>query len=162
MKSFKKSGFTLIELLVVITIIAVLSAIALVAYTSVLKNARDGKRIADLRGIQSSLEEYYADQLFYPSGNLPFGSALTSSTGNSSSPLPSPVKTYYNTLPADPTSGTTTPYVYTAIPSVPACSNPVTKCTSYCLYAKVENNSNAVNLSGCTDVAGYNFEVTLP
>ncbi len=64
----KARGFTLIELLISISIIAILSAIGLVAYSTVLKQGRDSKRQSDLRSIQSALEQYYAKQFSYPSG----------------------------------------------------------------------------------------------
>lgn len=49
-------GFTLIELMVVITIIAVLSLIGIVAFTSVQKNARDARRRGDVDAIANALE----------------------------------------------------------------------------------------------------------
>ncbi len=65
MKS-KKSAFTLIELLVVIAIIGILSTLAVVALQSARKNARDAKRVADVRQIQTALELYYNDVGQYP------------------------------------------------------------------------------------------------
>jgi len=68
------AGFTLLELLVVVTIIAILAGIGLSNYTRSLSRGRDAKRRADLKSIQSALEQYY--QLkgsVYPSdgaGNL--------------------------------------------------------------------------------------------
>jgi len=61
-----RRGFTLIELLIVISIIALLSLIGLVAYSEFLKTARNNKRLSDLKLIQSALEDYHADQLYYP------------------------------------------------------------------------------------------------
>lgn len=145
MKKFLPQGFTLIELLVVITIIAILATIGLVMYGIFLKQARDAKRQSDLRSIQSALEQYFADQFFYPT-TITFGSALTFST-----------KTYMSSVPQDPSSGTTTPYVYQASPD--ACDNSTTKCTSYCLYANLEN---AAIPSSCTDKTGYDMEVSPP
>lgn len=52
----KNKGFTLIELLVVITIIAILSAIALVIFTKVQTGARDSKRKGDIDAIAVALE----------------------------------------------------------------------------------------------------------
>ncbi len=54
----KALGFTMIELLVAATIIAILSAIGLVSFSSALKNARDGKRQSDLQQVRSALELY--------------------------------------------------------------------------------------------------------
>ncbi|PIR59683.1 MAG: hypothetical protein COU68_04370 [Candidatus Pacebacteria bacterium CG10_big_fil_rev_8_21_14_0_10_45_6] len=59
MKKFR-TGFTLIELLVVISIIGILSAIGLTAFTNAQKKARDAKRIGDMKAYQSTYEQYYA------------------------------------------------------------------------------------------------------
>ncbi len=53
-----QSGFTLIELLVVIAIVGLLSSIVLTSLSTVRKKARDTKRIADLRQINSAMELY--------------------------------------------------------------------------------------------------------
>jgi prepilin-type N-terminal cleavage/methylation domain-containing protein len=52
----KKNGFTFIELLVVITIIGVVFAAGIVSYTSISKNSRDARRLADLEAIRQALE----------------------------------------------------------------------------------------------------------
>jgi prepilin-type N-terminal cleavage/methylation domain-containing protein len=57
-----KAGFTMIELLVVTTIIIVLTTIGLVSYTSVNRNARDGKRKADMEMVRQALVLYRLDQ----------------------------------------------------------------------------------------------------
>lgn len=62
-----RQGFTLIELLVAMTIIAILSGLALVSYQGARKTARDGKRKVDLEQIRSALEMCYADENEYPS-----------------------------------------------------------------------------------------------
>lgn len=61
MKNLSKKGFTLVELLVVISIIGLLSTIAVVSLGSARTKARDAKRIADVKQISTSLEQYYAD-----------------------------------------------------------------------------------------------------
>ena len=62
----KQKGFTLIELLVVIAIIGLLSTLAVVALSSARAKARDAKRVADVKQIQSALELYYNDKNGYP------------------------------------------------------------------------------------------------
>jgi prepilin-type N-terminal cleavage/methylation domain-containing protein len=135
----KTRGFTLIELLIVVSIISILASIGLVVYTSVLKQGRDSKRQSDLRSIQSALEQYYADQLYYPSAPLP----------GADSPLKSPdnTKTYINRMPSDPTPSRS--YYYAVVG------------TSYCLYAYLENLSSS-NLNGCASYGSYNFAITPP
>lgn len=138
----KKTGFTLIELLISVSIIAVLSAIGLVVYSSVLKQGRDSKRQSDLRSIQSALEQYYSDQLNYPTG-ITAGSPLSAGT-----------KTYMKTVPTGSPA-----YVYTALGTNCAVSTPQ-NCTSYCLYADLENTSPG--LSGCAANGTNDFAVTPP
>lgn len=59
-------GFTLIELLVVIAIIGVLSSVVLASLNSAQENARDAKRMADLKQVQIALEMYFHDNGRYP------------------------------------------------------------------------------------------------
>lgn len=70
-------GFTMIELLVVSTIIIVITAIGLVSYTQVNRNARNGKRRADLENVRQALVLYRTDNGSYPAGN---GSSAAFST----------------------------------------------------------------------------------
>lgn len=154
-----KQGFTLIELLIVISILALLSAIGLTVYTNVLKNARDSQRKTDIGFIQSALEQYFADQFFYPQ-TLSIGSAFTNCTGNIT---PCTVtKTYINSVPAEPISSRSQ-YSYQALPA--GCDQTATKCTSYCIYVSAENVSGSLP-SGCSAPAAsptaYNFAVTKP
>ena len=61
-----KKGFTLIELLVVIAIIGLLSTLAVVALTSARTKARDSKRVADMKQVQTAMELYYSGTNGYP------------------------------------------------------------------------------------------------
>ncbi|OGE29569.1 hypothetical protein A2867_00205 [Candidatus Daviesbacteria bacterium RIFCSPHIGHO2_01_FULL_40_11] len=142
-----RSGFTLIELLITISIIAVLSLIGLVIYSSVLKQGRDSKRQSDLRSIQSALEQYFADQFDYPSAITFNGGAL--SAGG---------RTYLNTIPSDPQSSPN--YCYLALPNNPCDNSSTNKCTSYKLYAKLESQPNGSY--SCGSVSTYNLEFTPP
>ncbi len=60
------SAFTLIELLVVIAIIGILVTLVVISLQNVRKNARDIKRIADIKQLQLALELYIHDNGFYP------------------------------------------------------------------------------------------------
>jgi prepilin-type N-terminal cleavage/methylation domain-containing protein len=61
-----KKGFTLIELLVVIAIIGILATLAVVALQQIRANARDAKRVADVKQISTALELYFNDKQDYP------------------------------------------------------------------------------------------------
>jgi len=63
----RKEGFTLIELLVVIAVIGILAAVVLASLSDARAKARDAKRIADLKQVQTALELYRNDNSDYPS-----------------------------------------------------------------------------------------------
>ena len=67
-KYFRKrnKGFTLIELLVVISIIGLLSSMAVYAFNVARVKARDVRRKVDLKQIQKALELYYDQKIYYP------------------------------------------------------------------------------------------------
>lgn len=67
-------GFTLIELLVVISIIGVLSSVAMTSLNAAKTKARDTKRLSDMEQIRLALELYKSDHGFYPDENSSNGS----------------------------------------------------------------------------------------
>jgi len=92
-------GFTLLELLVVIGIIAIITSMGFVSYSTSQKKARDAKRRGDLEAIQNALEQYYSICNYsYPSS---ISSGIVCSTI-------APTVTIMSTVPVDPK--TTTPY----------------------------------------------------
>ena len=154
-------GFTLVELLVTIAILTTLMAIAFISFTSIQKTSRDAKRQSDLKVIQGALEQYHADQGFYP----------TSSFDNligTANPFkdPSNLKTYLQKIPTDPVDNTHTyvsQYKYIAKPISPSvCDNTTTNgyCTSYCLYGNLENGD--ARIPSCDDDSNRNFEISPP
>jgi len=64
----KEKGFTLIELLVVIAIIGILAGIVLVSMGGARSQARDVKRMSDLRQLISAQELYYGNNEAYVTG----------------------------------------------------------------------------------------------
>ena len=66
----KKNAFTLVELLISISIIAILSVILSISFSKAQKNARDQRRIEDLKAVQTAAEQYYLLSGSYPASNL--------------------------------------------------------------------------------------------
>lgn len=96
-------GFTLIELLIAITIVAILSSIGLVAYSSARRAARDAKRKEDLRAIKVSLELYYQKNNEYPrTSNWVFSSPTNSNW------IPGLFPDFMAKIPSDPINSTGT------------------------------------------------------
>jgi uncharacterized protein (TIGR02145 family)/prepilin-type N-terminal cleavage/methylation domain-containing protein len=61
-----KKAFTLIELLVVIAIIGILSTLSIVALQQVRSSARDVRRVADMKQVQTALELFLYENGRYP------------------------------------------------------------------------------------------------
>ena len=61
-----ENGFSLIELLIVVTIVALLTLLAIWAFHLQAMKGRDAKRKTDLAKLQKVLEDYYNDNNCYP------------------------------------------------------------------------------------------------
>ncbi len=111
-------GFTLIELLVVISIIGLLSTLAVYAINVARVKTRDGRRIANLRQIQTALELYYDDNGYYPKhdgGASTYGYAFSdwgSHCGGWWCDLENYLNSYIKPLPRDPGGETQLNYYY--------------------------------------------------
>lgn len=114
MKKFK--GFTLIELLVSVSIIAILSSIAIYGLTSVRQKAQDTSVLSSLRDLQISLEAYKSVNGKYPDA----GTQGTANYINNLAP------TFISKLPVDKMQTATNGFQY----SVSADKK------TYCIYAK--------------------------
>ena len=77
-----KKGFTLIELLVVIAIIGIIATIATISLYNARAKARDAKRIANIKQIQTALELFYNDEDRYPTAEEWAAGSITSNTGD--------------------------------------------------------------------------------
>ena len=65
----KKNGFTLIELMVAIAIVAIISTVGIVVYSTAQKSARVSKRVQDLTALKTALELYKSATGVYPIQN---------------------------------------------------------------------------------------------
>ena len=142
----KERGFTLIELLVVIAIIGILASVVLASLSTAREDARDARRIADLRQIQTALEVYYSRNKHYPNMSATCrlqargvetavcGLEGSSFTGSN----PPVVPTFMPAVPRDPTFSSTQKYYWYSINTV------------YCVGARLEVAAN-VPTSTCKD-----------
>ena len=95
-------GFTLIELLVVIAIIGLLSSIVMASLNTARERARDVRRLADIRQIQTALE-------LYANAN---GGAYPHVTNYVYALSASLAPTYISVVPEDPTRTGSSRYRY--------------------------------------------------
>lgn len=95
----KKRAFSFIELIVVVTIVAVLSLVGIVNYSSANKKSRDARRISDLEKMRMALEMIRQVGTTYPASI----SALA--------------PTYIQTVPTEPKGGTWGSYLYAQLNS---------------------------------------------
>ena len=125
----KQKGFTLIELLVVIAIIGLLSTLSILALNTARARARDAKRVADVKQIQTALEMYYNDAGSYP---------LTASvTGGAS--IAYGTNTYLRYIPTPPTPLDYTTGACAAQPNYTYATSATGYTLMYCLGAAVNN-----------------------
>lgn len=61
-----QGGWTLVEMLVVMSLIAVLSSIALVQYRNSIQASKEAVLKADLFHMRDAIDQYYADKGSYP------------------------------------------------------------------------------------------------
>ncbi len=86
----REHGWTLIELTIVISLITVLSTIALVGYQSAVTRSREAVLKEDLFRMRDAVDQYYADLGAYPAALESLASAG-----------------YLRAIPVDPFTGTT-------------------------------------------------------
>jgi len=99
--SSNKKGFTLIELLIVVVIIGILAAIAIPKFASTKDKAYVATMKSDLRNLATYEEQYAADN----NGAYFGGTAITSTTPDSSGFTPSNNVTVLPALIAGPPKG---------------------------------------------------------
>ncbi len=140
--TLRNRGFTLIELLVVIAIIGMLSSVVLASLNGARIKARDARRLADFKSVQTALELYY-DSQSTPSYPVSTG-ALMSSVLSGLAPA------YLGTVPTDPSRANTVVgngYQYCSDGQVYALIMMPEKTNAYCTMA------NGTIPSSCTNSA---------
>ncbi len=130
----KKQGFTLIELLVVIAIIGLLSTLSILALNQARARARDAKRIADVKQIQTALELYYNEMGDYPiTGSVTPGVAIRGTSGTYLAAVPTPP------TPVDGTGCPATQAAYTYTKTGTGVGGDASYTIQYCLGAQINN-----------------------
>lgn len=118
---FLKKGFTLIELLVVISIIGVLSSIAVVSLNDARLKSRDALRKGDMAQMRTAINLYYDDNIKYPicgtwdEGAADFGATVqagsTCYNNTLNNALTGGTRPYMADLPKDPRNSDNNPAV---------------------------------------------------
>jgi len=133
MYTYNKKAFTLIELLVVIGIIVFLFVIGVIALGSARQQARDSKRLSDLRAVQAHLEWYFSDHNGYPvipAPGLVLGDPSSSCLNTAGFQPKGCSSPYLDIIPADPGDGK---YVYVSADG-----------TGYVINSMLEGNVNGL------------------
>lgn len=108
-----KRGFTLIELLVVIGIIGTLAAVAYMNFSRNNAMSRDIKRKADLRNMQSAIEQYKNRNGEYPRVGCAVGIDGFSGENDCTTYISGLAPEFISVLPHDPKRLTNAGYAYT-------------------------------------------------
>jgi type IV pilus assembly protein PilA len=160
-ESMKKNpGFTLIELMVVIAIIAILTAIIMVNFSSAKSKSRDGKRISDIAQIQLALAGYFNQCNSYPTPHNGTIDSTLLTQANANCPSGIHLNTFISQIPKPTAESGQTAYAYfvnTTSPTPPS---------DYILETTLENNAGSLNnslsgvpsdiiTSGANSSAGY-------
>jgi len=135
MKKIKKQkGFTLIELLVVIAIIGLLSTLATVAFNGARTKARNAKRLADVKQVQTALELYYNTNSSYATTT-----EITTVVTAVGTVLSGSIDTFMTNLPTSPLPYTDTPCTATSSPYRYESADGSTYTIKFCISEAVGN-----------------------
>jgi prepilin-type N-terminal cleavage/methylation domain-containing protein len=112
---YRLAGFTLVELLVVITIISILATIGVASFGGSRAASRDALRQADLRNLQSAIEQYKQKNGLYPlgcNGSGQWSGGTYTCTPASAAYITGLVPEFITRLPVDPKITSTSPGGY--------------------------------------------------
>ena len=169
MLQLNKKGFTLIELLVVIAIIGVLGSIVFAPFNEARKKGRDGKRIAELKGVQSSLLLFSEDASgCFPDGGATSGAANAmdaSSNKYMTKTLYGKVANYNSAASwsaIDALSSTLkwtaiSPYMYRSVGDASQCTKTTASVSYYPYYqlmVELETHSSGLDGDADSDMSG--------
>lgn len=134
-----QSGFSLVEFLVVVAIVAIFILIFLFLLTPKVDQARDAERKGDLEKIKIAFEDYFNDNLCYPSDDV-----LENCGGTGFQP-------YIERIACDPI--TDEPYKY-----VPVEGN---NCKGYRIFATLQNTADP-DIKNFESPYNYGISVGVP
>lgn len=140
-------GFTLLELIVVIAIIGILSVIILPSFSNALAKARDGRKVSEIKGLQSSLLLYSQQN----AGKYPASGYATGTTSTCKGAGCLVADKVENKIPNDATNGV---YSYVGV-GCSAATGPA--CDSYQLAVQLEAfNTAHQGDSDATSITDFN------
>lgn len=99
----KRHAFTLVELLVVISIIGLLSTVAVVGMNSARVASRDVKRKADLRQISQAIEMFANANGYLPRNGAGWCTYISNAANNWGADFQADISPYLAKTPLDPT-----------------------------------------------------------
>ena len=148
----KRRAFTLIELLVVISIIGLLSTIAVVATNASRAEARDAKRIADLKQISTAVELYIDANNITPRGGASWCTYISNASNGWGAAFQADLAPYLAHTPLDPTKHNQVgDYLFDN-------DNVFQRGTQYILCANLERSTgNSYDKTNCAGGVVYNY-----
>jgi prepilin-type N-terminal cleavage/methylation domain-containing protein len=156
MISLKKrnQGFTIVELLIVIVVIGILALLVITTYSGIQAKARNSKRSADVKSLQTQIEAYFSQNGYYPNRtNMNSDTWLdTNMKSLDKKALVDPKNaTQSNDFVAAPAANV---YAYAVTDSANAsCETDTTTCAKYTLTATYEGT-----VSGQTTAVAKNLD----
>lgn len=97
----RQAGFTIIEMLIVVTILAMMAGVLVPVLQEGQATARDSRRMADLRSVQSALADFHRDNGEYPDTGDEWQTDFEDGYG-AAGYIPGLVPDYMTALPRDP------------------------------------------------------------